>query len=97
MISPIVKLKDKKYHVVGELIVAQEITMAAAVTNLKRILAVCSDRKVFIISPRFFASSIWPAVAKPATARTGSSPTLRFLSILLKVAMGTVHLLASGQ
>jgi hypothetical protein len=46
-----VKLKDNKFHVVGELIVAHEITMAAAVANLKRILAVCGDRKVFIITP----------------------------------------------
>ncbi len=35
----------------GELIVAHEITMAAAVANLKRILAVCGDRKVFTITP----------------------------------------------
>ncbi len=51
MISQIVKLDDNKYHVVGELIVAHEITMAAAVANLKRILAVCGNRKVFIITP----------------------------------------------
>jgi hypothetical protein len=51
VISQIAKLKDNKYHVVGELIVAHEITMAAAVANLKRILAVCGDRKVFIITP----------------------------------------------
>jgi hypothetical protein len=36
---------------VGELIVAHEITMAAAVANVKRILAMCGDRKVFIITP----------------------------------------------
>jgi hypothetical protein len=51
VISQIAKLKDNKCHVVGELIVAHEITMAAAVANLKRILAVCGDRKVFIITP----------------------------------------------
>ncbi len=51
VISQIAKLKDNKYHVVGELIVAHEITMAAAVANLKRILAVCGDRRVFIITP----------------------------------------------
>ncbi len=38
---------DNKYHVVG----VHEITMAAAVTNLKRLLAICGDRKVFIITP----------------------------------------------
>jgi hypothetical protein len=51
VISQIVKLADNKFHVMGELIVAHEITMAAAVANLKRILAVCGDRKVFIITP----------------------------------------------
>jgi hypothetical protein len=51
VISQIVNWKDNKFHVVGELIVAHEITMAAAVANLKRILAVCGDRKVFIITP----------------------------------------------
>jgi hypothetical protein len=49
--TPIVKLADNKYHVVGKIIVAHEITMAAAVANLKRILAVCGGRKVFIITP----------------------------------------------
>jgi hypothetical protein len=52
VITQIVKLAaDNKFHVVGELIVAHEITMAAAVANLKRILAVCGDRKVYIITP----------------------------------------------
>ncbi len=41
VISQIGKLDDNRYHVVGELIVAHEITLAAAVANLKRILAVC--------------------------------------------------------
>ncbi len=51
VISQIAKLKDNKYHVMGELIVTHEITMAAAVANLKQILAVCGDRRVFIITP----------------------------------------------
>ncbi len=51
VITPIAKLADNKYHVVGEIIVAHEITMAAAVANLKRILAVCGGRKEFIITP----------------------------------------------
>jgi hypothetical protein len=42
---------DNKYHVIGELVVVHEITMAAAVTNLKQLLAVCGERKVFIITP----------------------------------------------
>jgi hypothetical protein len=62
--------------VVGELIVAHEITMAAAVANLKRILAVCGDRRVFIITP-FSASSTFPAVTRLHTAFTASSRTLR--------------------
>jgi hypothetical protein len=61
LISPIVKLKDKKFHVVGELIVAHEITMAAAVANLKRILAVCGDRKVFYYTfpPLYQCRLVW--------------------------------------
>jgi hypothetical protein len=51
VITPIAKLADNKYHVVGEIIVAHEITMAAAVANLKRILGDCGGRKVFIITP----------------------------------------------
>jgi hypothetical protein len=45
------KLDDNRYHVVGKLIVAHEITLAAAVANLKRILAVCGERRVLIITP----------------------------------------------
>ncbi len=51
VISQIVKLDDNRYHVVVELIVAHEITLAAAVANLKRILAVCGERQVLIITP----------------------------------------------
>ncbi len=51
VITPIAKLADNRYHMVGKIIVAHEITMAAAVANLKRILAVCGGRKVFIITP----------------------------------------------
>jgi hypothetical protein len=51
VISQIMKLDDNRYHVVGELIVAHEITLAAAVANLKRILAVCGERRVLIITP----------------------------------------------
>ena len=42
---------DNSYHVVGELIVAHEITLAAAVSNLKRIIAVCGGRLVIIVTP----------------------------------------------
>jgi len=50
-ISPIKKLEDGFYHVVGELVVAHEVTLAAAVSNLKRLLEVCGGRTVIIISP----------------------------------------------
>jgi hypothetical protein len=36
---------------VGELVVAHEVTLAAAVTNLKRLLAVCGGRTVIVITP----------------------------------------------
>jgi hypothetical protein len=32
------KLNDDIYHVVGEIVVVHEVTLTAAVTNLKRIL-----------------------------------------------------------
>jgi hypothetical protein len=52
ILSAITKDKaDNMYQVIGELVVVHEITMAAAVTNLKRLLAVCGERKVFIITP----------------------------------------------
>jgi hypothetical protein len=53
-ISAIRKLdkgKDPSNHVVGELIVAHKITLAAAVSNLKRIIAVCGGRLVIIVTP----------------------------------------------
>jgi hypothetical protein len=37
--------------VIGEIVVVHEVTLAAAVTNLKRIILVCGDRKVIIIAP----------------------------------------------
>jgi hypothetical protein len=37
--------------VVGELVVVHEVTMAANITNLKRLLALCGDRQVFILTP----------------------------------------------
>ncbi len=35
----------------GELVVVHEITIPATVTNLKGLLAVCGERRVFIITP----------------------------------------------
>ncbi len=40
-LSAISKQKDDIYHVVGEVVVVHEVTLAAAVTNLKRILLAC--------------------------------------------------------
>jgi hypothetical protein len=50
-ISAISKLKDGIFHVVGEIVVIHEVTLAAAVTNLKRIILACGDRRVIIITP----------------------------------------------
>ncbi len=36
---------------IGEIVVVHEVTLAAAVTNLKRIIPACGDRKVIIITP----------------------------------------------
>jgi hypothetical protein len=54
---------------VGELIVAHEITMAAAVANLKRILAVCGDRRVYIDSPLRFTDAACCGVTSHCTHR----------------------------
>jgi hypothetical protein len=45
------KLADGIFHVVGEIVVVHEVTLAAAVTNLKRIILACGDRRVIIITP----------------------------------------------
>jgi hypothetical protein len=50
-ISAISKLKDGNFHVVGEIVIVHEVTLATAVTNLKRIILACGDRRVIIITP----------------------------------------------
>jgi hypothetical protein len=50
-ISAITKLADGIFHVAGEIVVVHEVTLAAAVTNLKRIILACGDRRVIIITP----------------------------------------------
>ncbi len=45
------KLKDGLFHVPGEIVVVHEVTLAAAGTNLKRILVACGNRRFFIITP----------------------------------------------
>ncbi len=42
---------DGIFHVVGELVVVHEVTMASGLKNLKRLLALCGDRQVFILTP----------------------------------------------
>jgi hypothetical protein len=39
------------FHVIGEIVVVHEVTLAVTVTNLKRIILACGDRKVIIITP----------------------------------------------
>jgi hypothetical protein len=50
-ISAISKLKDGNFQVVGKIVVVHEVMLAAAVTNLKRIILACGDRRVIIITP----------------------------------------------
>ncbi len=50
-LSAISKKEDGIYHVIGEIVVVHEVTLAAAVTNLKRIILACGDRRVIIITP----------------------------------------------
>ncbi len=45
ILSSITKMIDGIYHVFGELVVAHEVTLAAAITNLKRQLAICTVTK----------------------------------------------------
>jgi hypothetical protein len=50
-LSAISKQNDGVFHVVGEIVIVHEITLAAALTNLKRIILACGDRRVIIITP----------------------------------------------
>ncbi len=47
--------KDKKFHVVGDLVVAPFSLLQSAMRELKRLLAACGDREVWIMEvlPRF--------------------------------------------
>jgi len=45
------KKDDGLYHMIGEIVVVHEVTLAAAVTNLKRIILACGARRVIIITP----------------------------------------------
>ncbi len=50
-LSAISKKDDGLYHVIGEIVVVHEVTLAATVTNLKRIILACGARRVIIITP----------------------------------------------
>jgi hypothetical protein len=50
-LSPIAKLADGGFHVVGDIVVVHEAAMAAAVNNIKHLLTVCGDRLVIIVTP----------------------------------------------
>jgi hypothetical protein len=50
-LSAISRQKDGIFHVVGEIVVVHEVTLAAAVTNLKRIILAFGGRRVLIITP----------------------------------------------
>jgi hypothetical protein len=50
-LSAFTKQKDGLYHVPVEIVVVHKVTLAAAVTNLKRLLVACTDRMVIIITP----------------------------------------------
>ncbi len=39
-------------HVPGELIVDQEVTLAAVISNIKSLLALCDNRLMFIVTSR---------------------------------------------
>jgi hypothetical protein len=45
------RMEDGMYHVVGELVVAPEVTLAATVSKLRRLINSCGDRDVYIITP----------------------------------------------
>ncbi len=47
--------KDKKFHVIGDLVVALFGLLQTAMRELKRLLAACGDREVWIMEvlPRF--------------------------------------------
>jgi hypothetical protein len=66
-LSAIAKQKDGLFHVPGEIVVVHEVTLAAAVTNLKRLLVACGDRMV-LLSPLDLATTAFPAAAVGTTA-----------------------------
>jgi len=50
-LSAIQKCADNKYHVVGQLVVTPEQSMAAVILNLCKIIEVCGTRRVLVMTP----------------------------------------------
>jgi hypothetical protein len=73
---PSPRLDDGGFHVVGEIV--REVTMAAAMTNLKSILMICGDRQVFCDHSGPPDTSPCCAVAKLTTALISSASRLWF-------------------
>jgi hypothetical protein len=50
-ISPIKKLEDGKYHVVGDLAITPGILLRPMYAALEEILKLCGERKIYILTP----------------------------------------------
>jgi hypothetical protein len=50
-ISPIKKLEDGKYHVVGDLVITPGILLRPMYAALDEILKLCGERKIYILTP----------------------------------------------
>jgi hypothetical protein len=85
-LSAISKQKDSTFHVVGEIMVVHEVTLAAAVTNLKRIILDFGDRRVIIITlgPRY--------LTQPCCCRGGHCVHLLVPESGLKMMADLAHL-----
>jgi hypothetical protein len=71
---------DKKYHAVGDLVVAPEQSIGFALEQLKRILEVCGDHPVYILCPlpRYFT---FPCCRDPTHMLNSGKPDF-FLTLL---------------
>jgi hypothetical protein len=73
-LSAISKQKDGLFHVPGEIVVVHEVTLAAAVTNLKRLLVACGNRMYSSLLLGLIITA-FPAAAVGTTALTCRSRT----------------------
>jgi hypothetical protein len=71
-LSAITNQKDGLFHVPGEIVIVHKVTLAAAVTNLKRILVACGNRRCSS-SPPGPGTTSCPAAARGTTAPTSRS------------------------